>query len=391
MFWDTLKIKNLLMLSAVATQLTACNDAEFFQKEFLKDEYSSRTSSSSDCTVNCATASEGGSLTPGSGGTIDDGSSTNTGSTTGSTGGSPSTDGSTGSTGSTDGSTGSTTVTYQDMADNFTQNSSEQRPIDILWVMDNSGSMGDEQSSLAYNFDVFIQDFVTKDVDFQMAITTTDGRSAYEGAAVGDFNQLNSTAAQNDSSAFIDYFANKIHVGTSGSGTEKGLNGMKKFLEGDGLNWLRSDAFLVVVVVSDEEDQSSGTVASYIDFLKSTKTNDGLINVNSIVTFEDEAFGDPSRGQRYMDVSNATGGVIANIQNNFYDILSNMGGKILDLISSFPLSGTPANGTLEVYVDGVKETTGWEYDATKNTVKFLQGYVPTENSNVEIRYKVEVK
>ena len=58
----------------------------------------------------------------------------------------------------------------------FQQNTleSNQRKIDILWVIDNSGSMASFQQNLAANCQDFIQDFVQKDYDFQMAVVTTD-------------------------------------------------------------------------------------------------------------------------------------------------------------------------------------------------------------------------
>ncbi|MCA2980190.1 MAG: hypothetical protein INH37_18120, partial [Myxococcaceae bacterium] len=56
--------------------------------------------------------------------------------------------------------------------DTFSQDS---RPkADILLVIDNSCSMSEEQTALAMNFNSFIQYAVTSQVDFQIAVTTTD-------------------------------------------------------------------------------------------------------------------------------------------------------------------------------------------------------------------------
>ena len=62
--------------------------------------------------------------------------------------------------------------------DSFTgKESREASKVDILWVVDDSGSMRDEQEDLARNFDVFIKDFLEQKIDFQMGITTTDARN----------------------------------------------------------------------------------------------------------------------------------------------------------------------------------------------------------------------
>lgn len=62
----------------------------------------------------------------------------------------------------------------------FKQSTNYQaRKIDILWVIDNSGSMETSQTSLAQNFQSFIQNFKNKNFDFQMAFTTTDAYVDY--------------------------------------------------------------------------------------------------------------------------------------------------------------------------------------------------------------------
>ena len=48
------------------------------------------------------------------------------------------------------------------------------RGLDILWVVDNSGSMAPEQRQLARHFQSFIEKFQTYELDYQMAVTTTD-------------------------------------------------------------------------------------------------------------------------------------------------------------------------------------------------------------------------
>ena len=45
---------------------------------------------------------------------------------------------------------------------------------DLLFVVDNSGSMSEEQENLARSFDTFIHWLTQENVDFHIAITTTD-------------------------------------------------------------------------------------------------------------------------------------------------------------------------------------------------------------------------
>jgi hypothetical protein len=155
----------------------------------------------------------------------------------------------------------------------FQQAAEQTKKIDILWVIDNSGSMADEQKALGENFDAFIKGFISKNVDFNMAITTTDTSSeAKKGAIVpGSNTALTSAAAKADEQKFYENFLSMVQVGIKGSGYEKGLAATEGFVSKYS-SWIRPEAYLAVVVLSDEEDQSSEAVKFYTDNLKAQKS-----------------------------------------------------------------------------------------------------------------------
>ena len=64
------------------------------------------------------------------------------------------------------------TYTTQTQTDIFQQ--VRRNTVDILLVVDNSGSMIEEQEKLASNFEAFISNFEGVDVDWQIAVITTD-------------------------------------------------------------------------------------------------------------------------------------------------------------------------------------------------------------------------
>ena len=75
----------------------------------------------------------------------------------------------------TSGCSGAPSISVLPSSDNFTQNGKEiTAKMDILWVIDNSGSMIEEQKNLRDNFNSFITEFVGKGYDFRIAVTTTD-------------------------------------------------------------------------------------------------------------------------------------------------------------------------------------------------------------------------
>ncbi len=345
-----------------------------------------------------------------------DGSTTSgstTGSTVGGVDGSTTSGSTTGST--TGGSTGSTTGGYVDCnqghgndddgvdesnptigtdprckREKFKQASSQTKKLDIVWIIDNSGSMSDEQSALGSNFSAFIDEFITKDVDFKMAITTTDA-SSYEkkGRMVtGSDTKLTSAKAKLNESQFKSDFRNLVKVGTSGSGYEKGLEASEGFMQKYASSWMRSDAYLAVVVLSDEEDQSAKTVAQYTDYLKSFKAEAGLVKLYSIVDVNKTnccQSGISTGGERYMAASNNTAGVISDIRNDFHNSLSAMGDQIINLLDSFALANDPVAGTLKVFVNGV-QSNDYVFDAASRSIKFDSNHLPPVGAEITVTY-----
>lgn len=73
--------------------------------------------------------------------------------------------------------------------DVFHQN--RRHAVDLLVVIDNSCSMVEEQDNLARNFDALISTFAAADVDWQLAVTTTDTESArYKGLLQGGDDEI---------------------------------------------------------------------------------------------------------------------------------------------------------------------------------------------------------
>ncbi len=223
-----------------------------------------------------------------------------------------------------------------------------------------------------------------------MAITTTDGTSIRNGKMVGDSSMLTRASAQGNRTAFMNNFTRWVKVGTAGSGIEQGLRTSSSFFDRYGASFLRTDAFLVIVYISDEEDQSDKKVADYLAKLQALKSNKAMVKAYSIVTKTLGAQWE-TIGKRYIEVSNATAGKVGDIKQDFAPILKDMGGSIVNLINSFALNETPYQDNVEVYVNQIKVTSGWIFDSAQRTVKFNANAVPQEGAKVEVRYKVKAQ
>lgn len=376
----------LLILGLILTSLVSCKEEEFYEKEFidtLSDQYERENlpddvaeAAWDDPADNPDQVTDTGS----NGGGSDDGSTDNGGSNGG---------------GSDDGSTdngGSTPPpVLEEVADLFAQNANGSK-MDILWVIDNSGSMGDEQRALGENFSAFIKEFINKDIDFQMAVTTTDTSRNNAGQAYKEsLEKLTSAKLKADKDQFMSDFADHVKVGTRGSGYEKGIQASEVFTNRFSNSWLRKDAYLTIVYVSDEEDQSQKNVPDHLKQIQKWKDNNGLIKAYSIVDMvPTRRSGAISRGyERYNEMSELTGGKVASIKSNFHTTLLDMGEVIANLVEQFPLSKAPHNSAdVKVYVDDI-QVTEWTYDKDSNSIKFNSDSIPAAGAKIEIKYDVE--
>ncbi|MBX5482490.1 MAG: hypothetical protein IRZ16_11740 [Myxococcaceae bacterium] len=154
------------------------------------------------------------------------------------------------------------------------------RKVDILWIVDSSGSMAPKQQRLAQNFQGFINQLVSAQppIDFHIAVTTTDtddpatrgtlrtwsvgNKSGNFIACTPDVTGTVSTCNTGSGSTAdaVTAFAQMAQVGTQGSASEKGLLNAYLTLENPANlgpdRFVRPDAALYVVVVSDEDDSS---------------------------------------------------------------------------------------------------------------------------------------
>jgi hypothetical protein len=158
------------------------------------------------------------------------------------------------------------------------------RKVDILWVIDSSGSMGPKQARLASNFQGFISQLVDAKppIDFHIAVTSTDTddpitRGALKPWTIGpttrDFisckpdvtggSNCNTNSTDAGTVGAVPAFQQMATVGTSGSAQERGLlaaylalTNPANISAGGTERFVRQDAALYVVVVSDEDDSS---------------------------------------------------------------------------------------------------------------------------------------
>ena len=154
----------------------------------------------------------------------------------------------------------------------FAQKASYISNVDILWVIDSSGSMTPRQAGLAANVPGFITNLNLTGLNYNMAVTTMDMSSA--GAKGRFIAQAGTPTVLNAATPnLVATLQARLQPGATGSILEKGMDSVKaglttSMLAGANSGFMRSDAILVVIFLSDEDDKS--TVFDDVAFFNSS-------------------------------------------------------------------------------------------------------------------------
>ena len=264
--------------------------------------------------------------------------------------------------------------------------------LDVLFVVDNSGSMNIFQQELASQMNSFMNVFDNSGADYHLAVITTDEARfrQYDGYSWIDSTHSNS----------VLWMQNVIAtIGIRGSGMEKGIEMAKYALEGDaapGKDYHRESATMVIIYVSDERDHSDGGYSLYTSFFDNFKLSQNLMRQFAVIG--DHPYGcnfqylnrnrNIELGAGYYDMTQRYNG-------DWYSICATDWGQQMQNLANtvttrrvFEIDEQdPIENTITVSVNG-QRVTSWVYDATINSVIFDESDIPEPSQTIEIAYAV---
>tara|TARA_Y100001938_G_C8086850_1_gene432588 strand:- start:1332 stop:2348 length:1017 start_codon:yes stop_codon:yes gene_type:complete len=262
--------------------------------------------------------------------------------------------------------------------DSFTQPMSVDG-IDILWVIDRSGSMYRYNTELIAGVSAMLGALPTSDwrlvmisADPTRSVTSTEF-PLVPGDTVTDAENmlatLTSAPYEEGFNSVYEYIVNNPYAST----------------------WLRPDAGLLIVFVSDEEEQSDVKYPSHTDFLNWYQTQRmGSVFIASVVNqpATTSLCSIPPNpidvGDRYMDATNALGGVVVDICDEDWAPGVTDATHSIDPYEKLNLSHTPNDASsIRVFINGTLNH-DWYYASTDNTVHFT--VIPSAGDLVEIGY-----
>jgi hypothetical protein len=248
--------------------------------------------------------------------------------------------------------------------------------VDIIWIIDGSGSMNNDQQKILQG----IQDMLHSlpSLNWRLMIISM---TPYESSGTQWFPLIPGD----------DYHDALTMMNQNVQGNhENGFDSLYEFLENNQFarNWLRDEAALLALFVSDEDDASTSafpTVQTFSGWLDSQREH---VFVSSIVNVipEDSECASPlaAVGTRYMELTSIYNGKIIDICSEDWSAGVADASTQIQLREWLELSRVPLNGQeIYVFVDG-QPWHDWHYDSSDNRVYF--DIIPDEETLVEIAY-----
>lgn len=155
--------------------------------------------------------------------------------------------------------------------------------VDILFVVDNSGSMSSHQNNLANNIALFTSTFTKNSIlDYNIGVVTTDMNStSWNGGGVDCCGKLygNVRVVNKNTPDINRTLGRNFLVGTNGDYQEKSFDPVISALSaplnnGWNAGFYRQNASIAVIFITDAEDQGSTSPAGFYNFLVNMKNGD---------------------------------------------------------------------------------------------------------------------
>ena len=248
--------------------------------------------------------------------------------------------------------------------------------VDILVVIDTSCSMGDNEAQLLDGVATFMANLPAADWRLNMIpaspdkVVTEQQFPLVPGDDIADAQQM--------------------YDGMNHSGTlEEGFQSVQDYILNNpyASTWLRWDAALLIVFVSDEEEQSDMSVDDFTDWLNGYRSS---VFMSSIINLDPKKslcnVTSYNTGYRYEEATLGYGGVVMDICSKDWTDGVRDASDSIDPISEWGLTYVPIKESIVVFVDGVPFM-DWGYDAIENKVLFT--VLPDGGSLVEIGYRYE--
>ena len=250
--------------------------------------------------------------------------------------------------------------------------------VDILWVIDPSGSMNDDSQRIIDGISAMMS--ALPSTGWRLVIIPTDYRYAEQ------HQEFPLVPGDTPEMAEEMYYLSKL--GT----LEAGFDAVYGYVMGNSYSqtWMRDDAALLVVFVSDEDDQSYMYLNSSTDFaywysvLRSNVYLASIVHLDVSLSLCNTT--NTFTGQEYIDATNYFGGQVIDIcSEDWTSGVIDASGQ-MEPYEYWDLQNIPLDSNyIFVFVDGIVFT-DWHFNSNENRIYF--DTIPAGDTLVEISYYI---
>ena len=261
---------------------------------------------------------------------------------------------------------------YRDMSQPLLINESD-RDIDILFVVDNSGSMSKEQKNISDRIDNFINNIV--DLNWRIAVTSTDPRASHhagDGKLVPFSNGEFHIDHTMDVEIAQEYLGEAVYLGSDGHNTEQGIRATYRAIERakdttsenqeknePNREFLRDTASMAVVLISDEDEgrkKHKNKAENLVQLVNDTWNSAKDFVFHSIIVEpgDDKCLEGEGQqlGREYARLSQMTGGDTGSICETHYSSqLKDIGSGVRSQVFTIQLECLPVDRDRDGNVD----------------------------------------
>ena len=282
---------------------------------------------------------------------------------------------------------------------------------DIIWIIDESGSMSQEQQSVAANAVNFFNRAIAYGLDFRMGVVdvniANNGVLCTGQGQSNDFFLTPANLSQFQACA-LEPWGSLTYEGGTEHGITQGYNAIVNHLpRANAPNRIRPDAQLVLIYVSDEAAQEVQTACNpdtdpvciqaeiqpTLNLLNGISNPEGQGTAHAIVGPPPSGCSTASLGSGYVEIATATGGQVASVcQSDLGATLQIIIEDIVANSSPVVLHHYPISVSVAAAKDGLalerSRLDGFDYRSSANTIVFVnQEFDPLHPSEVIVSYE----
>ena len=300
--------------------------------------------------------------------------------------------------------------------------------VDFIWVVDESGSMATKRANLAANAATFFSLAASNGLDFRMGVTNVCNPNGSYKAAVGKFCSSTTTTATDMGGVdrFLGPTEQKIFAACVNNppgfeqGAEYGLVNAEAAVKnhlpraGNTLNKIRTDAQLVIIVVTDEVPNSLTSTIGGGNLNTCTLPASNQTNLNTALKPYIDYFNGTKDKETRVDYFHGVAGICSNscgiqVAHGYKEVAAAFNGTIYDLCaadltaniktiinkikasaSTVVLKNTPVSASLRVALNGVAVKrgllNGFNYMQSANSLVFYGMFSWPVGSTLTVTY-----